>query len=323
LEPSRWSIGDHNLSRSYLDPNNVSIEGGDLALKLPANELNGGEIRSNDIYRYGSYAARIKVPNDPSSITGFFLYEPPDHASEIDIEIYNDTSRKIMFTTYAGGKQTHSQTMTPPFDPTNGFHDYRFDYTPNSVSFYADGMLMKSWSGGLPNDPMRLYVNAWFPTWLEGQRPNTDRFLLVDEISYVATPTVDTISPTRSETGVQRNTDVTATFSEEMNSTSLVTDPTTRTSSTFQLYHGQWSRVKKKKGKKKRWVWVYRWVPVSTAQVSCDSPCKTATLDPYGTSETLLTANTQYLVVISTGAETKMGNPLAENYSWTFTTGSA
>jgi len=186
LDATRWSKGDHNLGRSYLDPNNVGATGGNLEIKLPANSLNGGEIKSQELYGYGSYAARIKVPNAPSSITGFFLYEPPDYASEIDIEIYNDTSRRIMFTTYSGGKQTHTQTTTLPFDPTSGFHDYRFDYAPNSVSFYADGKLMKRWKGGVPNKPMHLYVNAWFPTWLEGKKPLADQTVLVDKIGYTA-----------------------------------------------------------------------------------------------------------------------------------------
>ena len=29
---------------------------------------------------------------------------------------------------------------------------------------------------------MYLYVNAWFPSWLAGERPATDRFTLVDWI---------------------------------------------------------------------------------------------------------------------------------------------
>ncbi len=103
FDESRWTKGDHNLGRSYLDPNNIGVSNGNLEIKLPARTLEGGEIVSDDLYGYGSYAARIKVPNAPSSITGFFLYEPPDHASEIDIEIYNDSSRKIIFSTYAGG----------------------------------------------------------------------------------------------------------------------------------------------------------------------------------------------------------------------------
>lgn len=185
FDESRWTKGDHNLGRSYLDPGNVDTSNGNLAIRLPADTLKGGEVVSDDLYGYGSYSARIKVPHAPSSITGFFLYQPPDYASEIDIEIYNDTSRKIMFTTYANGKQTHTQTMTLPFDPTNGFHDYRFDYASNSVRFYADGKLMKTWKGGITRKQMKLYLNAWYPSWLEGKRPSTDRFVLVDQIQHV------------------------------------------------------------------------------------------------------------------------------------------
>lgn len=182
FDTARWTKGSHNLGRSYLDPNNVSVSNGNLAVKLPANSLNGGEIYSNTLYGYGSYSARMQLPNAPSSITGFFLYQPPDYNSEIDIEIYNDSSRKIIFSTYAGGRQTHSQTLTLPFDPTDGYHDYRFDYAPGSVKFYADGRLMKKWMTGLPRTSMKLYVNAWYPTWLDGKMPTTDQFVLVDRI---------------------------------------------------------------------------------------------------------------------------------------------
>ncbi len=100
------------------------------------------------------------------------------------MEIYNDSSRKIIFSICAGGRRTHSQTLTLPFDPTAGYHDYRFDYAPGSVKFYADGQLMKKWTIGLPRTSMKLYVNAWYPTWLEGTMPTTDQFVLVDRIQY-------------------------------------------------------------------------------------------------------------------------------------------
>ena len=186
FDETRWSKGNHNLGRSYLDPANVSVGGGNLRMKLPARTTNGGEILSDALYGYGSYTARMKLPHAPSSITGFFLYEPPDYASEIDIEIYNDSSRRmVLYSTYTGGAQTHTQTLTLPFDPTTGFHDYRFDYAPGYVRFYADGVLMKEWTDGLPQSSMRLYVNAWFPTWLEGRKPTKDKYVLVDSIQHL------------------------------------------------------------------------------------------------------------------------------------------
>ncbi len=48
------------------------------------------------------------------------------------------------------------------FDVTQ-FHDYRTDWTPNSVKFYIDGTLVRTESSVVPNDPMRAHVNFWAP----------------------------------------------------------------------------------------------------------------------------------------------------------------
>jgi hypothetical protein len=182
LDAGQWKATNRNLGRGELAPENAGIEEGLFRLALPANTLNGGEIKSTDLYGPGFYAARIKVPDAPSSITGFFLYEPPDLESEIDIEIYNDSSGKILFTTYANGEQTHTETMSLPFDPTDDFHDYAFFYDENSISFYVDGEPMQEFEGGLPEKRMKLYVNTWFPTWLDGEEPDSDRYAYMDWI---------------------------------------------------------------------------------------------------------------------------------------------
>ena len=179
-----WETPGRTLGRGRLVPENVAAEGGRRRITLPANSLDGGEVESQGLHDSGFYAARIKVPDAPSSITGFFLYEPPDHASEIDIEICNDPSGRILFTTYAGGEQTHAEEVRLPFDPTKGFHDYAFSYDRNSVAFYVDGEPMKRYEGGLPDRRMRLYVNAWYPAWLGGRSPDADRYASVDWIEY-------------------------------------------------------------------------------------------------------------------------------------------
>ena len=188
FDASRWSEGDHNLGRSYLDPANVDVDGQNLRIKLPARSYEGGEVLTNSLLGYGSYSARVKLPNAPGSITGFFLYRSPDYESEIDIEIYNDSTRRIMFTTYAGGRQTHTTTLPLPFDPTAGFHDYRFDYAPDAVTFYVDGQPMKTWNDGIPQTSMHLMLNSWFPVWLDGRKPKKTTYTYVDRIDFVARP---------------------------------------------------------------------------------------------------------------------------------------
>jgi endo-1,3-1,4-beta-glycanase ExoK len=76
-----------------------------------------------------------------------------------------------MFTTYADGGQTHTQTVQLPFDPTAGFHECRFDCLDNpetaraSVTFYVDGKEMRTWDTGVPRPSMHLMLNTWFRSW--------------------------------------------------------------------------------------------------------------------------------------------------------------
>jgi beta-glucanase (GH16 family) len=188
FDTARWSEGDHMLGRSYLDPANVSVDGQNLRITLPARSVEGGEILTNGLHGYGTYSARMKLPNAPSSVTGFFLYKAPDYESEIDIEVFNDSTRRIMFTAYAGGAQTHTVTRTLPFDPTTGFHEYSFVYAPDSVAFYVDGQRMQYWNTGVPRTSMHLMLNSWFPSWLAGRKPKKNAHTYVDRISFQARP---------------------------------------------------------------------------------------------------------------------------------------
>jgi licheninase len=188
FDTARWSKGDHTLGHSYLDPTNVDVDGENLRLKLSAHSFEGGEVLTEALHGYGSYSARIRVPNTPGSITGLFLYKSPDYESEIDIEIFNDSSQRVMFATYAGGRQSHTETMTLPFDPTTGFHEYGFDYSQESVTFYVDGQPTRTWSDGIPQTSMHLMLNTWFPSWLEVRKLKKTAHTYVNWIGYATRP---------------------------------------------------------------------------------------------------------------------------------------
>jgi hypothetical protein len=121
-------------------------------------------------------------------------------------------------------------------------------------------------------------------------------------------PKVSTATPTG--TGVARGTNAIATFSERM-------DPTSITTSTFKLFRCS-----------------------STTSTNCDTQITNvtvtrstdrlkATLNPFGTSSTLLAGRTKFKVVVTTGAKDEAGNNLDQeattsgnqNKVWYFTTG--
>jgi beta-glucanase (GH16 family) len=185
FDTRRWTAVDRPFGFGKVDSANVTVANGLLGVKLPAGTLDGGEVRSTSLYRYGSYRVWMKVANAPSSVTAFFLYKRPDYAQELDIEIFDDSSREVMFTTYSGGRQTHTVTTLLPFDATAGFHEYAIEYDPGSVRFLVDGVQLQAWSNAVTKSSMYVYVNAWFPSWLSGERPSSDRFTYVDWIEYV------------------------------------------------------------------------------------------------------------------------------------------
>ncbi|WP_292469356.1 family 16 glycosylhydrolase, partial [Methanolobus sp.] len=189
---NNWMKSSFILGRSTLDPANVDVNNGNLRIKLPANTLNGGEIQSVDLYKYGTYSARMKLPNAPSSITGFFMYLGPDFYNEIDIVVYNDNSGNVAFTTYANGKMQHSVTKNMGFDPTDDYHDYKFEFEQGVLNFYVDDKLLQTWTDGMTTNSMHLMVHTLYPQWLEGTKQTSNQYLLVDWIKLDDTPVDDT-----------------------------------------------------------------------------------------------------------------------------------
>lgn len=185
LDQAVWSVSSKTLGRTLLSPENVEVKDGFLNIKMPANTLAGGEIVNQQPLTYGSYESRMKLPVAPSSITGFFLYAPPDYFYEIDIEVYNTTEGKFLLTTYAGGEVQNEYVGVLGFDPTADFHNYRFDYTDDRVAFYVDSKAILEWQDGFPvGKPMQLMVNTWYPNWLAGTPAPDEQVLLVDWIRY-------------------------------------------------------------------------------------------------------------------------------------------
>lgn len=54
------------------------------------------------------------------------------------------------------------KTIHLPFDPTTDFHEYRIDFLPDRVLFYADAQLLTEMNGtGVPSTPGNLQVSHW------------------------------------------------------------------------------------------------------------------------------------------------------------------
>jgi beta-glucanase (GH16 family) len=184
LDPARWERTEHVLGRSRLDPTRVRVAGGTLALALSPGSTDGAELRTRALLGDGTFRARLRAAQAPDSLTGFFLYAPPDGAHEIDIELFGDPTGKIKFTTYDGDR-TRTVDRSLPFDPTAAAHDYELSRHAGTVAFRVDGRELATWSDGVPREPLHLYLNAWFPCWLDGSPPRTPQAAVVERVEVL------------------------------------------------------------------------------------------------------------------------------------------
>ena len=192
FDESAWIASDQKkLGHGSFQRANVSQEGGKLLLTLPGTPqgappvTDGAEIRSASRVQFRDIEVRLRTPQAPGSISAFFLYEFVQRRNdEIDIEILNDGSWEILFTTWVSGKQTNHARRALLFDPAAEFHDYRIEWSRRRVRFLVDGVLMQEWTEGVPRDAMYVMSNAWWPTWMNELTQDEARTHEIDRIIY-------------------------------------------------------------------------------------------------------------------------------------------
>lgn len=67
------------------------------------------------------------------------------------------------------------------FQPDEGFHEYRFDWSPDALKFYADGVLLRTMTKSIPDSPGHITLSHWSngdPKWSAGP-PETDAILTI------------------------------------------------------------------------------------------------------------------------------------------------
>ena len=182
------------------------------------NAVPAGEIDTKRLdLHWGSYRAGMKLTNVNGTCAAFFWVGSCRHyvlfmvnsanidqyfndTQEIDIEFLSREfdfvnkvypvnlvvqSRRSMESGYDAINTGTFTRANLTFDPTIGFHEYRFDYLPGQVLFYADSELLARMKGNeMPSTGGHLILQHWSngnPQW-SGGPPVQDAALTV---SYV------------------------------------------------------------------------------------------------------------------------------------------
>ncbi|KAL2181267.1 glycoside hydrolase family 16 protein [Thermothelomyces heterothallicus CBS 202.75] len=148
---------------------------------------------------WGTFRAMMKVSSVKGTCAAFFWYF--NDTQEIDMEFLSKDfnasngsypvnlvlqSREAAAAGHdASGTGGHFVRALLPFDPAGDFHEYRIDYLPGRVTFYADGEPLADMEGpAVPSSPGHLILQHWSNgnRYWSGGPPAEDASLLV---SYV------------------------------------------------------------------------------------------------------------------------------------------
>lgn len=123
-----------------------------------------GEYRTREKYGYGYYECSMMPIKANGVDTGFFMYTGPsdgDPWDEIDFEFLGYDTTKVQLNYYTDGVGGHEYMLDLGFDASEGYHTYGFDWQPDRITWYVDGVARYSATENLPTNPGRIMVNAW------------------------------------------------------------------------------------------------------------------------------------------------------------------
>jgi beta-glucanase (GH16 family) len=171
---------------------------------LSAKDFKGAEYRTIEAYKYGRFEVNYKTANREGVLASFFTYfdgTPTDpwaasKWNEIDLEILGRYENDIQFNTITPQQQNHVRHQFVNFNPHLDYHTYAFEWTPDYVAWFVDGIEVYRQTGAhiqTLNKAQKIMMNIWnptYPTWVGGWNPEIlPAFAFYDWVScYSYTP---------------------------------------------------------------------------------------------------------------------------------------
>jgi len=137
-----------------------------------AKNYKGAEIYSNQSYLYGKFELRMKAAKGSGQLSTFFLYRNSSETSntlweEIDIEILgkntNSFQTNVIIEKVEGSKLMTEEHHAIDFDLSEDFHTFVVEWTPDSICWYVDSVLLRTEKEYALNctHPMSIRFNHW------------------------------------------------------------------------------------------------------------------------------------------------------------------
>jgi Bacterial Ig-like domain/Glycosyl hydrolases family 16 len=304
-DPLKWNVYNSvgHAGNGLREPAQVTVDGTKMVMNGTPNGTTAGMSAKFANQKYGRWEVRAAGSGDNEYHMVSILWPDSENwpcDGETDYaETTGDWNVIQFFHHYSC---SNSQTSASMALDVSQFHNYAIDWSPAGITGYVDGVqwFQDNTASHQPPGSMHQTLQLdWFPD----STPDGAAEMRVDWVRVYAAagtpnpgdttaPTVMSTSPASGATAVAVAANVTGTFSEAM-------DASTVTPATFTLTAGTGTTV--------------------PAAVTYNSTDKVATLNPGAD----LAAGTTYTATIkggTSGVKDAAGNALAADRTWTFTT---
>ena len=180
----RWFIANFDIEGSFATgwrrklasvqlPSASILGEGALRLNLvPAPEdaekpFFGAELQRSGAHHYGSYEVYMQPGRGDGLVSAFFTYTGPyfgNQHDEIDFEFLGRDTTRAWLNLFTDGDNLPGEWVDLGFDAANRPHLYRFEWRPDSVTWYVDDreiLHVTSDRHPIPSTPGKLFLNIW------------------------------------------------------------------------------------------------------------------------------------------------------------------
>ncbi|MEZ5936607.1 MAG: family 16 glycosylhydrolase [Hyphomonadaceae bacterium] len=108
-------------------------------------DFSGAEFQVKGFYGYGRYEIVMRPPGGSGAYSAFFTHTDDffkDPHDEIDIEFLGRNTRQMHINHFTDNHSHGSYYAKLPFDFTDGFHLYAFEWSPDAIRWYADDQFL-------------------------------------------------------------------------------------------------------------------------------------------------------------------------------------
>jgi len=185
VDAGKWQVASWVEHGGQTGPERCYAEDGVLNMIFIHDSTEGflsSAIQTRDSFLYGRWEASLKPSSIPGVLNSLYTIDWGDGSGtrqEIDIEFltfaFGPGRGKVHFAVHAEGLPS---TDTNPdielgFNPSDAFHVFGFEITPERIDWFADGVVLHSYVYAeheiTIDAPYQLKLNSWsMQDWIQG-----------------------------------------------------------------------------------------------------------------------------------------------------------